>query len=362
MRNMFKHVFNAICLLTALLHSAEVLAQDDAKNKKLAEATERVFASWLADNGVKDGAMVVMRSGEVIHRFEKGSRKVDQPVTVASLTKAFTGACVAQLIDAGKLQLTDKLADVLKADLASLEKPNDARFNQISIADLLRNRSGFSPSVDYTRGGMAHYLRGHDRKKENFQSQMDQITRYVLADDPGSTYFYLNLNWLLLGAVIERVTAESYEEYCYKAILQPINLPAFAFSPDWTMMSTYGGWYTTAKDYAHFADQLGRSVAQRKGPVNEWLLKLSAEVGAGKPFYALGTNIRITPRGRTFWHSGSWSAKGTGVGGSFDDSFGSFFVSYDHGLTYMMHYSNAMQTKTGDLDRLMGQAIREALQ
>ncbi|HMS26793.1 MAG TPA: serine hydrolase domain-containing protein [Burkholderiaceae bacterium] len=362
MKIVLKYVFNAICLFAVLLHGTLAFAQDDTKNKKLGEATERVFATWLVDNGIKDGAMVVMRSGEVIHRYEKGNRKVDKPVTIASLTKAFTGACVAQLIDAGQLQLTDKLADVLKVDLANLDKPIDARFNQITISDLLRNRSGFSPSADYTLGGMANFLRGNDRSKKNHQSQMDQITRFVLASDPGSTYFYLNLNWLLLGSVIERVTGESYENYCYKAILKPINLPAFVLSPEWTMMSSYGGWYTTAQDYARFADQLGRSVALRKGPVNEWLLKLNAEVGAGKPFYALGTNIRITPRGRTFWHAGSWLAKGTGVGGSFDDSFGSLFVSYDHGVTYMMHYSNAMQGKAGDLERLMGQAIRESLQ
>ncbi|MEY2954109.1 MAG: hypothetical protein RLZZ401_2196 [Pseudomonadota bacterium] len=327
----------------------------------MAESTERVFTTWLADNGIQDGAMVVMRSGEVIARAEQGDRKIDVPVTVASLTKAFTGACTAQLIDAGRLKLTDKLADVLKTELASLDKPRDPRFNQVTISDLLRNRSGFSPSPDYTQGGLSFYVGGNDRKKKNLLSQMSQVTRFDLASDPGSTYHYANLNWLLLGVVIESVTGESYEDHCYKAILKPLNLPVFALSPEWAMLSSYGGWHTTAQDYARFAAQLGQSVADRKGPVNDWLLKLSDEAGAGKSFYALGTSVRITAQGRTFWHSGSWLAKGSGIGGAFDASFGSYFVSYDNGVTYMVHYGKSIQGKTGDLDRLMGQAIRESL-
>ena len=337
-------------------------AQDSTQNKKIAESTERVFKAWLTDNGIKDGAMVVMRAGEVVGRAEQGDRKIDVPVTVASLTKAITGACVAQLIDAGKLQLTDKVADVLKAELSRLDKPKDARFNQVSIADLLQNRSGYSPSADYTQGGVGHYLRGNSQKQKNMLAQMDQVTRFDLAADPGSTYHYANLNWLLLGIVIERVTGEAYEDYCYKAILKPLNLPLSGLSPEWTMLSSYGGWHISAQDYARFAAQLTKSVVDRKGPVNDWLLKLSAEAGAGRAFYALGTSIRITPNGRTFWHSGSWLAKGSGAGGYFDSSFGSYFASFDNGVTYMVHYSKSMSGKTGDLDRLMGLAIRESLQ
>ena len=337
-------------------------AQEDIQNKKIAESTGHVFTTWLADNGIKDGAMVVMRSGKVIGSAEQGDRRINIPVTVASLTKAFTGACAAQLIDSGKLKLNDKLANLLKIELTNLDKPSDARFHQITISDLLLNRSGFSPSADYTQGGLSFYTSRNDRKKKNLLQQMDQVTRFNLATDPGSTYHYANLNWLLLGAVIERITGESYEDYCYKAILKPLNLPVFVLSPEWAMLSSYGGWYTTAQDYAHFASQLGQSVMNRKGPVNDWLLKLSDEAGAGKSFYALGTNMRVTPVGRTVWHSGSWLAKGSGQGGAYDASFGSYFVSYDNGVTYMAHYSKSVGGKPmSDFDRLMTQAIRESL-
>lgn len=357
-----KRMFSLGLALIAGITANGAAAQDAEKNKKLDEATAKVFNAWLADNHIADGAMVVMRAGEVVGRAERGQRKTDVPVTVASLTKAITGACVAQLIDAGKLQLGDKLADVIKQDLAALPPRQDPRFDAMTIADLLRNRSGLAPSADYTQGNLSTYLSRYSKNQKNSAAQIDQVTRFELASDPGSTYHYANINWLLLGVVVERVTGEPYEDYCHKAVLKPINLPVTGLSPDWPMLMSYGGWHISAQDYAKFASQLAQSVAARKGPVNEWLLKLGAEAG-GKAFYALGTNMRIGPRGRTIFHSGSWAVKARGVDGSLEASFGSYFASFDFGVTYAVNYSKSMSGKPlADLDVQMFQAIRDALQ
>lgn len=351
------------CLALAVaLGGASVWAQDASKNQKMAEATASVFMTWLADNNIQDGAMVVMRGGEIVARAERGQRMTDVPVTVASLTKAITGACVAQLIDAGKLHLTDKLADVLQAELAPLPKPQDPRFGQITVADLLRNRSGLAPDADYTQGKLVIYLGKYSKNQKGWAAQMDRVTQFPLATDPGSTYHYANVNWLLLGAVVARVTGEAYEDYCYKAVLKPLNIPVSGLSPDWPMLTSYGGWHIAAQDYAKFASQLDASMAGRKGPVNDWLLKLAAEEG-GKAFYALGTNMRIGLKGRTFWHSGSWSAKVRGMDGPLDVSFGSYFASFDFGVTYAVNYSKAMGGKLlGELDQKMAVAVRQAHQ
>jgi CubicO group peptidase (beta-lactamase class C family) len=334
----------------------------ETTNLKMADATSRIFKEWLSENGIKDGAMVVMRSGQVLGRTEVGERKTNIPYTIASLTKAITGACTAQLIDTGKLKLTDTLADVLKVALAELPKPVDARFALITMSDLLRNRSGLSIQTHFTNGGNRAWMQGYPRKQKNMSQQLALVPRFDLAADPGSTYRYANVNWLLLGMVIEQVSGEAYEDYCYRAVLKPLNLPVSGLSPGWAITSSYGGWHISAEDYGVFAAQIGSSVMARKGVVNEWLLQLDADEGAsGKAFYALGTNMRITAAGRTFWHSGSWQSRGSATDGFYDDSFGSHFASFDNGVTYAVNYSKAMTNQTSVLDKRMAQAIREVV-
>ena len=80
-----------------------------------------------------------MRDDRVIETFANGERTADLPVTVASLTKAITGAFIAQLIDTDKLQLQDKLVDLLKKEFEPLGRTYSTRndFEQIK-------NSGFS--------------------------------------------------------------------------------------------------------------------------------------------------------------------------------------------------------------------------
>jgi len=349
-------------LLFILLATFANLAwgQENDLEKKVVSAMDAAFKNWLSINDVRDGAFVVMRDDRAIGMFAYGERTVDLPVAVASLTKAITGACIAHLVDSDRLQLQDKLVDILKKEFEPLGRPQDLRINQITISDLLRNRSGLSASVDYTQNGISQFLKRYSRHKKNYQPQIDQIMRFDLTADPGSTYHYANINWLLLGLVIEQASGEPYENFCYEAVLKPLNLPISGLNPDWEMMSSYGGWRISAVDYAKFASKLVGSVRSRDGPVNRWLLKLSNEAGGiGKSFYALGTNIRFTANGRILWHSGHWNLKTSAVDGFVDVSFGAYFASFDNGYTYVANYSKGVQGKAlVDLDRVMWNAIK----
>ena len=80
-----------------------------------------------------------MRDDRVIGTFANGERTADFPVTVASLTKAITGACIAHLIDTDKLQLQDKLVDLLKKEFEPLGRTYSTRNDFEKIKN-----SGFS--------------------------------------------------------------------------------------------------------------------------------------------------------------------------------------------------------------------------
>ena len=110
-----------------------VWGQANDSEKKVVVAMDVAFKSWLNTNEIKDGALVVMRDDRVIGTFANGERTADLPVTVASLTKASTGACIAQLIDTDKLQLQDKLVDLLKKEFKPLGRTYSTRndFEQI---------------------------------------------------------------------------------------------------------------------------------------------------------------------------------------------------------------------------------------
>ncbi len=139
---------------------------------------------------------------------------------IGSMTKAFTGLAICKLISEGRLSEDDLVSDLIPGFIATYEaKPAD-----ITVLHLLEQTSGYNNNEsDYPSAadGMTLFDWAHD------------ISGRELASFPGTEYAYSNVNYNLLGLIIEQVTGQSYAEYMYEEILIPLGLTnTYAGMPD----------------------------------------------------------------------------------------------------------------------------------
>jgi D-alanyl-D-alanine carboxypeptidase len=127
---------------------------------------------------------------------------------LGSMDKMFTGIAIAQLVQAGKLSFNDTLATILP------QFPNSELARKITIHQLLTHTAGtgdFLINPDF---------RAH---RENFKKTEDYIplvARESLLFEPGSRWSYSNSGYVILGAVIEKLSGESYFDYVTKHIFK----------------------------------------------------------------------------------------------------------------------------------------------
>ncbi|MBP9095144.1 MAG: serine hydrolase [Ignavibacteria bacterium] len=177
------------------------------------------LVSKYAEIGVFNGSVLVGENGNVF--FEKGYGYADReqklqntPETkfrIASLTKQFTAMLIMQLVEQGKIKLDAKLSDYL----TYYRKDNG---DKITIHNLLTHTSGVP---NYTN---TEFMENHLTKSI---SAKDLILTYGNGDlefEPGSEYKYSNTGYVMLGAVIEKVTGKTYETVLQENILAPLEM------------------------------------------------------------------------------------------------------------------------------------------
>lgn len=122
---------------------------------------------------------------------------------IGSLTKVATAAVVCQLAHEGHIELDAPvsrwLPEALKID----------RGSSISVRHLLCHSSGL---VDLWEAA------------ESFDAMADRLASYELLAPPGELFSYSNPGYVLLGALIERVTARSWSENIRARLVEPLGL------------------------------------------------------------------------------------------------------------------------------------------
>jgi CubicO group peptidase (beta-lactamase class C family) len=142
----------------------------------------------------------------------------DTPFRLASVGKLFTQVALGKLVQSGKLRLDDSVRDYLP------ELPES--FAPISIAHLLHHRSGVA---EMTRPEFADAptLAG----AKNARDLVPLLAGKPLSFKPGSRERYSNGGYLLLGAVIESVSGQSYRDYVTQKIFEPLGMKDSSFEP-----------------------------------------------------------------------------------------------------------------------------------
>ena len=165
------------------------------------------------------GSVTVRENGVVVYDRSIGFRSAENGDTlpndaqtrfrVGSVSKMFTSVMVFRQIEAGKLTLETKLSEFYP------ELPQAA---DIEISNLLTHSSGlhsFTDEKSYGKWATAPQTR---------EQMLKRIKKLKPDFKPGSRYAYSNVNFVLLGYILEKVTGQPYAELLRTEIAEPAGL------------------------------------------------------------------------------------------------------------------------------------------
>ena len=197
--------------------SARLSAQDWPTSPVLDEVVAQAV-----DEGVTPGAVLVVgHRGQIAHRKAYGSRSLEpakEPMTLdtifdcASLTKVMaTAPAVMQLVEQGKLRLSDRLTKHLPA----FSSGN----SEIRIRELLTHYSGLRPDVDL------------EPEWSGYETGIQKAYAEVPVAPVGSRFIYSDINYLLLAELVRKLTDMPIDEYARKHIFGPLEMNETSFKP-----------------------------------------------------------------------------------------------------------------------------------
>ena len=168
------------------------------------------------------------------------------------MTKLFTATAVLQLAEKGEAALSNPISDYVPE--CRLKGPGI-----LTVRHLLSHTSGLANPIPVSWVHLAG---------ENGPS-LDELTERLLGKHPklsfapGSRFSYSNLNYLLLGQLIERVSGERYETYVTRHVLEPLGSrntgfaitqnTAVGYSRPWSFMGIAARWMLDRKFFGKTA-------------------------------------------------------------------------------------------------------------
>lgn len=340
---------------------AAALAGTGAPCGAQTEGIEQAWRAWMSRYGQRSGGLVVIHGGQPVHEAAIG-RDVGAPVPLASLSKAVTGVCIADLIERGRLSFDTPLSQALVRTLARVGQPADPRLAAATVGQLLAHRAGFGKE-DAANAPLAAYLRRSTARRTAFDTQLKWILRRPLAYSPGARYAYSNAAYLVLGAVVEEASGRDYEGYCRDTVLRPLGARDAGLDPAWRILSSYGGWRMPLADYGRFYQAFAPGNPAIGPPERAWMMSPPGKQVGGGVLYGLGTFVRPTRiGGGNFWHWGAWSYSLPGAyDGPLSASYSAFAVRVGEVDANMVVYVQPRLPKgraQGELGRALGDAAR----
>ena len=247
----------AACAMIMFALQSSVVAQPSAN--KAAKIDEVMTAA--SKNRLFNGTVLVAENGKVIYKkgFGKANMEWNIPNTpdtrfrLGSITKQFTATLILQLVEQGKIKLDGKITDYLP----------DYRIDtggKVTIHQLLNHTSGI-PS--YT--SMPNFENDVSR---NPYRVADFVKKYASGDlefEPGSKYSYNNSGYFLLGAIIEKVTGQTYEQILKEKILDPLGMKNTGYDHHGTIIEKRASGYEKTADGYRNASYLDMSLPYAAG-------------------------------------------------------------------------------------------------
>ncbi len=176
-------------------------------------------------------SVAVVKNNQVIYTHSFGMKDLDTntPLTddclfrIASISKSFSATSIMQLVDAKKISLDDDMSNLVGFKIRNPRFPETI----ITLRHALSHRSSINDSQGYFTLDAINPDKNPDYAK--------CYNNYA----PGKGYMYCNLNFNMVGTIIEKKSGERFDQYVKHHVLDPLGL--------------YGGYCVDSLDNARFA-------------------------------------------------------------------------------------------------------------
>ena len=195
--------------------------------ENIAPAIQQIFK----EEKVVGLSVAVVKDNKIIYTNSFGSSNLETgaPLTnknifrIASISKSFSATSIMQLIEAGKLDLDEDVSNLVGFPIRHPKYPETV----ITLRLLMSHLSSINDSEGYFS---LDYI--NPAKNPNWQKCYNDY-------EPGKGYQYCNLNFNMIGTIIERTSGERFDQYVKHHILDPLGL--------------YGGYCVDSLDKSRFA-------------------------------------------------------------------------------------------------------------
>ena len=215
--------FKSLIFLTlVLLNSSIAKAQYEAAEADLNKVMNQFSAVGVSVAVVKEGKIVYTHSFG-LKNLENQTPLTDSDIfRIASISKSFSATSIMQLVESGKLSLDDDFGDLVGFKIRNPKFPDQ----KITLKMALSHTSSLNDSQGYLNLDLINPAKNPDYAK--------CYNDYA----PGKGYQYCNLNFNLIGTIIEKKSGERFDRYVEQHILKPLGL--------------YGGYQVDALDSTRF--------------------------------------------------------------------------------------------------------------
>jgi CubicO group peptidase (beta-lactamase class C family) len=221
-----------VCLgLLLALMSRAAFCQSQGPSSAALESLDSVIAKQVSDNGVGGVTVGVVVGPDLVWTKSYGEANMESHIPaqqesvyrIGSITKQFTAVMLLQLVELGKVHLSD---------------PVEKYFPEINK---VKGRWPGAPPITFFQ--LATHTAGLAREPEDLPSytvgpvsEWEKVLLKALehtsyAYEPGTRYSYSNIGYAVLGAALARVAKEPYVEYVTKNISLPLGMTHTVFEP-----------------------------------------------------------------------------------------------------------------------------------
>jgi CubicO group peptidase (beta-lactamase class C family) len=208
----------AAILFFSIIAKAEIPA---ALSQADFDRIDTYIETQLKEANIPGAALVIVEADRITHVRGFGVAGPDgRPVTpqtgfiLGSVSKSFTALAVMQLVEAGQIDLDAPVQQYLPG--FRVADPEASR--QMKVRHLLNHTSGFS-----TYEGRTHCA-SRDISSRAIERRIRALRDAQLTHPVGKGIYYSNANYCVLGAIIEAVSGQCYEDYIQEHIFDPLNM------------------------------------------------------------------------------------------------------------------------------------------
>lgn len=195
---------------------------------KQKEKIDKIFKTFTGNKQIHESILLLEDGrGEFSYSVGYGGKKVDTPFLMASITKLFTSTCILILREQGKLSLDDEISKYLEEKtLNNLHIYKGQEYSiRLTVSNLLCHTSGLPDPVPEGDPNAKRRMINNDRQMSLDETVIaSKQLKPHFAPSNGKRAHYANINFDLLGKIIENITEARLEDIYKQYIFNPLGL------------------------------------------------------------------------------------------------------------------------------------------